>query len=298
MTENTQVPGAGWHDDPEDPTQLRYWDGAAWTEHRSPKAGVVHGAAAGVGGAAFGGAAFGSTAQGSVAPRTSGAPWWLTAVIAVGTLVIGVVIGVAVGGAGSHESGKPAAIANTKAAEETPASDPAATAKAPSKSSAAAAGDEGSASNPFPITTPWTYDASYFGEDATQWAGTFEGVATLALDTYNDDQSARCYAIVGTMSPTAIAGGALTNNVLDTPTLSLVVAGAVESDYGFCNTDALEAAGYGSMIDAEVSVGTQYKFYEVVYLPSSVQGAIDVVVLGSPSDSDASFFAPTPVSIG
>lgn len=26
----------GWHPDPEDPAQVRYWDGAQWTEHRSP----------------------------------------------------------------------------------------------------------------------------------------------------------------------------------------------------------------------------------------------------------------------
>lgn len=32
----TQTP-AGWFVDPEDATQLRYWDGAAWTEHRSPR---------------------------------------------------------------------------------------------------------------------------------------------------------------------------------------------------------------------------------------------------------------------
>jgi hypothetical protein len=33
----TQTPGAGWFVDPEDPTQYRYWDGTAWTEHRSPR---------------------------------------------------------------------------------------------------------------------------------------------------------------------------------------------------------------------------------------------------------------------
>ena len=32
----TQTP-AGWFVDPQDATQFRYWDGAAWTEHRSPR---------------------------------------------------------------------------------------------------------------------------------------------------------------------------------------------------------------------------------------------------------------------
>ena len=32
----TQTP-AGWFVDPQDPTQFRYWDGAQWTEHRSPR---------------------------------------------------------------------------------------------------------------------------------------------------------------------------------------------------------------------------------------------------------------------
>jgi hypothetical protein len=36
----TQTPAAGWFPDPEDATQLRYWDGAAWTEHRSPRPAV------------------------------------------------------------------------------------------------------------------------------------------------------------------------------------------------------------------------------------------------------------------
>jgi len=32
----TDIP-PGWHDDPEDPQQYRYWDGSQWTEHRSPR---------------------------------------------------------------------------------------------------------------------------------------------------------------------------------------------------------------------------------------------------------------------
>jgi hypothetical protein len=30
----------GWHDDPNDPTSLRYWDGFQWTEQRAPKPSV------------------------------------------------------------------------------------------------------------------------------------------------------------------------------------------------------------------------------------------------------------------
>lgn len=35
MSESPQVP-AGWYGDPHDATMLRYWDGAAWTEHTAP----------------------------------------------------------------------------------------------------------------------------------------------------------------------------------------------------------------------------------------------------------------------
>jgi hypothetical protein len=31
-------PAAGWHPDPHDPTQLRWWDGVRWTEHLAPGA--------------------------------------------------------------------------------------------------------------------------------------------------------------------------------------------------------------------------------------------------------------------
>lgn len=31
------APAPAWYDDPEDPAGYRYWDGARWTDHRSPK---------------------------------------------------------------------------------------------------------------------------------------------------------------------------------------------------------------------------------------------------------------------
>lgn len=33
----SDLPPADWYTDPEDQSQYRYWDGAAWTEHRSPR---------------------------------------------------------------------------------------------------------------------------------------------------------------------------------------------------------------------------------------------------------------------
>lgn len=33
----TETPPAAWFPDPDDPTQYRYWDGSAWTEHRAPR---------------------------------------------------------------------------------------------------------------------------------------------------------------------------------------------------------------------------------------------------------------------
>jgi hypothetical protein len=32
-----KLPPPGWHDDPNDPTSLRYWDGTEWTDNRAPK---------------------------------------------------------------------------------------------------------------------------------------------------------------------------------------------------------------------------------------------------------------------
>ena len=31
------MPVAGWYDDPEDPTQLRWWSGTSWTDRRQPR---------------------------------------------------------------------------------------------------------------------------------------------------------------------------------------------------------------------------------------------------------------------
>ena len=54
MTE-TNLPIAGWYSDPHDPTQLRWWDGAAWTEQRQASISEQQPAAVGAEPAAYSG---------------------------------------------------------------------------------------------------------------------------------------------------------------------------------------------------------------------------------------------------
>ncbi len=301
MTDNTGLPPASWQDDPEDATQLRYWDGSAWTEHRSPKAGTAQPTAAQASAAQP--AAASVAVQDGTVPKKSGAPWWLVAVIGVGTLLIGVGIGAAVSGGGSGGDDD-AVAAPTTSADEAAASEEAATdeptADEPTSAEPApdASGGAGTATDPLAIDTPWTYDTSWFGEDGTVWEGTFEGLVSLPVSEWDDDQGSRCFAIVGTMSPTSIEEDAFTTSSFDAPSLEAVVGGKVEDEYGNCDTDALDNAGYGAMYDAEVSVGTEYKFYDEVYLPSNVTGDVDLIVLGSASEADALFYQATSASVG
>jgi hypothetical protein len=297
MTDTEGLPAAGWRDDPEDSTQLRYWDGNAWTEHRSPKAGASQA------GAPQAGVTQAGMANGGTSPKKSGAPWWLAAVIGVVTLVIGLAMGVGIGALAF--GGDDDAAASTTNSDVAPPPDDSAddatmTTEAESEPdpAPAAGGGSGSATDPLAIDTPWTYDTAWFGEDGTSWEGTFEGLVTLPVDEYDDDAGARCFAIVGTMSPTSIEDDAFTNNFFDTPSFEVVVGGAAQTAYGYCDYDGLVAAGYGDVLDAEVSVGTQYKFYQEVYLPSTVTADIDLIVLGSASDSEALFYQATPTSVG
>lgn len=294
MTENTELAAAGWMDDPEDAGQLRYWDGSAWTEHRSPKAGVASADAAQP-------AAAGVMAAGVVAPKQSGAPWWLVAVTGVVALLIGGGIGTGVGAAvfgGDDAVAAPATGSDKPSTSDETADDAATGDEADADADAGSGGGSGTVADPFAIDTPWTYDTSWVDEDGTQWEGTFEGLVPLGIDEYDEDTDARCFALVGTMSPTVIAGDALVNDFFDAPTFEFIVDGAVSDDWGFCDYASLEEDGYGALYDAEVSVGTEYKFYQDVYLPSSVTGDIELVVLGYASDEDAVYFQATSASVG
>lgn len=305
MTYDGGLRAAGWHDDLEDPTQLRYWDGSAWTERRSPKAGEAQPYATSVVGqpdaqrtAIAQPHAASAPAYGNAAPK-SGAPWWLAATIAAITLLIGIGIGF---GIGALVSGGDATVAAPKTTAAKPPATGQAAGDAPMSAEASPAADgdagPGTAGNPRAIDIPSTYNTSWFGDEGTEWEGTLEGLVTIPVYESEDDQDARCYAILGTMSPMSIADGAITTHLFDTPDFEVIVDGEAVGNYGLCDSESLSAAGHGSMWDAAVSVGTEYRFFYEIFVPSTVTGDAKLIVVGSASDSGAVFYQPTSASVG
>ncbi|MEZ5168827.1 MAG: DUF2510 domain-containing protein [Acidimicrobiales bacterium] len=82
----------GWFDDPEDPSQYRYWDGSVWTDHRSPKfTGGTHTSVPGRFGSVWAliGAAFSLLASAAKRLLLVAVPVLLIAVMGVGLLLGG-----------------------------------------------------------------------------------------------------------------------------------------------------------------------------------------------------------------
>lgn len=70
------APPPAWYDDPADPANFRYWDGARWTAHRSPKRAAQPVAAGAEGAAPIYQAPGAQAASAIVQPATSVSPGW------------------------------------------------------------------------------------------------------------------------------------------------------------------------------------------------------------------------------
>jgi hypothetical protein len=101
---DAQAP-AGWFPDPEDPANLRYWDGTAWTEHRHPAqpadvpvAPTVEAAPAAAPQFAYSPtAAPGYAAPYGAAPAYGAAPQNVLALVGLILAIVGAVLGLIVG---------------------------------------------------------------------------------------------------------------------------------------------------------------------------------------------------------
>jgi len=146
--------------------------------------------------------------------------------------------------------------------------------------------------SPIPVGDPevsgFTYEEDY--ADAA-WDGFVFGLVETGVGQYNDDPG-RCLVLLGTVTPTSTEGAV--SNSFNTPNFSIIVNGSlVDGGVSDCDTDAIEANGFGWILDASVTAGTTYPFYSEFFIPDSAGRDPEVVVVGSATGSDALYFEPT-----
>ena len=123
--------------------------------------------------------------------------------------------------------------------------------------------------------------------DAT-WTGEVSDIVSAPVENFVDD-TGRCVLVLGSLTPTATGGGGPVSSGFDAPTISLLVGGRVIDPSSSCDTGAVEDQGFGWILDAEVTVGTEYAFYAEVFIPAALDGAVSHVVVGRPNDNPTLF---------
>lgn len=120
--------------------------------------------------------------------------------------------------------------------------------------------------------------------------------ALVAVDRLEGSETAgSCYVVVGSMTPLELEWPI--SNSFDTPSIALIAAGQrIDSGYGDCDVEGAKSAEYSWILNAEVTLGTSYAFYDEIFVPGTETPDLDAVVVGDPSFSDAFYFAPNPVN--
>ena len=84
------------------------------------------------------------------------------------------------------------------------------------------------------------------------------------------------------------------NDALVTPRVSVIVGGEqLQAVGGQCDRKKAEAAGYGWILEAEVTIGTTFPFIAEIFIPTTNTAEIEAVVVGDPSTSEALDYQPT-----
>ena len=151
--------------------------------------------------------------------------------------------------------------------------------------------DQGGFANPLPVGDPAASGFTY-SDFGTEWEGFVYGLVETGIGEFSDD-TGRCVVLVGTLTPTSIDEGAV-SNPYSTPTVSLIANGAlVDSEVFVCDTSDVQATGFGWVLDAEVTVGTTYPFYVEFLLPGDPPPEIEVIVVGQASTEQSLYYQPT-----
>ena len=148
---------------------------------------------------------------------------------------------------------------------------------------------QGSLDRPLPVGAGTGFSYSDF---STDWEGTILGMVETGLGRFNSENG-QCLVLVGTLTPTAISDGAVTSG-FSTPRVSLIAAGGlIDSEVNDCDTESIEAAGYGWILDTEVTAGTTFPFYTEFFFPGDTIPEIEAIVVGSASSDQALYYEPT-----
>ena len=135
----------------------------------------------------------------------------------------------------------------------------------------------------------FSYQDEFLGAD---WDGAVLGLVASTPMDYVEEEGA-CYLLLGTLTPTAIDEGSVTSG-FQSPQVSVIAGGQqIQAEGGTCDGSLAKAAGYGWILEAEVTVGTTYPFYAEIFLPGDTSSEIESVVLGDPSGSEALYYEPT-----
>ena len=130
---------------------------------------------------------------------------------------------------------------------------------------------------------------SYKGQfDDTTWDVQLFGVVEGVKDSFVDEEGS-CLVLVGTLTPTQIEDGQLSEG-FDSPDFVTVAAGVQIEDESDCETEDIELAGFGRLWDAEVTLGTVFPFYVDFFVPEGATA--ESIIAGDPTeDGGARFFS-------
>ncbi len=125
----------------------------------------------------------------------------------------------------------------------------------------------------------------------TVWEGSIEGLVSTPLGFFAD--GGLCVAVVGSITATSIGSGIVADG-FTAPSIYLLVDGhLIDGAFGECDTGPLESEGYGWALDADVTVNTEFLFYQEFYFNLGELPEIDVVVVGDPTTEGAILYEPT-----
>lgn len=135
-----------------------------------------------------------------------------------------------------------------------------------------------------------------FEDSLAAWDGKILGLVRTDVSDYNDEEGT-CYLILGVLTPTKLTEGLVTNGFM-TPQVSVLAEGRqIQPEASACDRRPAESAGYGWRLNAEVTVGTPFPFFEEIFLQATPPPEIEAIIVGQPSTSEALYYEPKILSV-